>query len=67
MAEGKRQVKKGLHFQVVLHDDRDYILEHRDFHWGQINLMTEYMRNNCTRADVQTIKITRWNEKGEKE
>ena len=55
-----------MHFQVVALDSKDYIQEYKNFTWNEIPKMLEYIDYHATNGIVQTIKITRWNEKGEK-
>jgi hypothetical protein len=56
-----------LHWQVVILDSRDYILEYKNFSWEQRSMMLEYVRHQLIQKDNQMIRITRWNEKGEKQ
>lgn len=56
-----------LHFQVVLLDNTDYILGYKNFKWDESEAMMDYIQFKSTDGSVQTIKITRWNEKGERQ
>jgi len=56
-----------LHWQVVILDKKDFVIEFNNFTWEQKDIMLNYVRNQLIQKDNQMIKITRWNEKGEKQ
>lgn len=53
-------------FQVVCLDRSDYIIEYKNFSIPELRQMEEYIGTMCTSIEVNTIKITRWNDKGER-
>lgn len=51
------------HFQAVILDDRDYILEYKSFNHDEIGKLVRYINLHCTKDDVREIRIKRWNGK----
>ena len=56
-----------LHFQVVSLDKHDYINVYRNFQMNESAMMLQYIEFLTHQPECQIIKISRWNEKGEKE
>lgn len=54
------------HFQVASMDKHDYILTWKNFRWSEFNKMMQHINFEATREPVQTVTITRWNDKNEK-
>jgi hypothetical protein len=53
-------------YQVTILDKTDFILEYKDFSDKEIGPMVRYINKQVTESLAQTIKIERWNDRGEK-
>lgn len=47
-------------FQVVLLDNRDYIIAYKDFALDEIKSMLKYIEETCLTKEVSDIKIKKW-------
>lgn len=52
-------------FQVSIMDKKDYIVEWKNFEPREIDRMLKYINKHVTLQGA-TIKITRWNEQGDR-
>jgi hypothetical protein len=62
----EKESKPGFRYQVVCTDRRDFIEGYNHFYPREIDAMLKYINRMITKPDVVNIKITTWNEKGER-
>lgn len=56
----------GHKFQVVIYNKSKYILGYRVYQWEELKLLLDYIQFVATRADVNSIEVTRWTLNGER-